>query len=115
MNVDAEKIRTLAQSEDVSSVLLAFELNESLSLVEEMLEIDARIRRFANKTFLIKTNEGKIYIKDDTKAAVAIELDDADADVMRLKLLDFNPKFSNFQFVETFVSSRYGINIVFSF
>jgi hypothetical protein len=108
--MDLDKVIALAKSTDVSSVLLAFELNESLKLDSQLTMIDEKMQELANKTIMIQVNRNRIFVTEDQRV-----IEQEEADEMREILMDLNPNFYKFPFMEEFLSKRYQVNIVFSF
>ncbi len=108
--MDQEKVIALAKSSDISSVLLAFELNESLGLATPLNLIDERIKIMENCTLEVHVNTNRMFVRETGR-----EYSQAEADEMRALLMDLNPHFYQFPFVEAFLTQRYNIDIVFTF
>ena len=108
--MDHDKILALAQSPDISSVLLAFELNNNFNLVEKINDIDLLMSKWAQKTIQINVNTNRIIVKEDK-----VEITQKEVNETREALLVLNKSFLQYEFMEEFVKKRYGMNIVFSF
>lgn len=108
--MEEDKIMALAKSTDLSSVLLAFELNESLEKDTVLTTIDAKMKTLTDRTIIVKVNQNKMIVKEDDR-----EIGEEEADEMREILMDLNPAFYKFPFVEEFLRKRYNTQIIFRF
>lgn len=108
--MEEEKIIALAKSADLSSVLLAFELNDSLEKDTILTRIDAKMNILTDRTIIVKVNQNKMIVKEDNR-----EIGEEEADEMREMLMNLNPAFYKFPFVEEFLRKRYNTQIVFRF